>query len=66
MAIRGAANVYLVLAGNFFAVNHSSAYLWLNYPPKAHYRISEADLDNYRTIHATESWGYAYKPAAAD
>lgn len=33
-----------------------------NHPPQAHYRISEADLDDYRSAHATRAWGYPYKP----
>jgi hypothetical protein len=31
-------------------------------PPKAHYRISETDLSEYRTSHAPKAWGYPYKP----
>jgi hypothetical protein len=31
-------------------------------PPKAHYRISETDLNEYRTSHAPKAWGYPYKP----
>lgn len=33
-----------------------------NHPPRAHYCISEADLDDYRSSHATKAWGYPYKP----
>jgi hypothetical protein len=33
-----------------------------NHPPQAHYRISETDLDDYRSSHATKVWGYPYKP----
>ncbi len=31
-------------------------------PPHAHYRISESDLDDYRTAHAPSPRGYPYKP----
>jgi hypothetical protein len=31
-------------------------------PPRAHYRISETDLDDYRSSHAPKVWGYPYKP----
>jgi hypothetical protein len=62
MAIKSAANVFLVLVGNFSAESYRLAYLWPNYPPQAHYRISEADLDDYRTAHAPKAWGYPYKP----
>jgi hypothetical protein len=33
-----------------------------NHPPQAHYRISEADLDDYRSTHTPKVWGYPYKP----
>jgi len=33
-----------------------------NHPPQTHYRISEADLDDYRSSHAPKAWGYASKP----
>jgi hypothetical protein len=33
-------------------------------PPQAHYRISEADLDDYRSSHAPKPSGYPYKPKA--
>jgi len=33
-----------------------------NHPPQAHYRISETDLDHYRSSHAPKAWGYPYKP----
>jgi len=62
MAIRSAANVFLVLVGNFSAEGYRLAYLWPDYLTKAHYRINEADLDDYRTAHASKSWGYSYKP----
>src|ERR1700676_5194500 len=33
-----------------------------NHPPKAHYHISETDLDDYRSSHSSKAWGYPYKP----
>jgi len=33
-----------------------------NHPPDSHYRISETDLDDYRSSHATKAWGYPFKP----
>jgi hypothetical protein len=33
-----------------------------NHPPQAHYRISETDLDDYRSSHEPRVWGYPYKP----
>lgn len=33
-----------------------------NHPPQAQYRISETDLDDYRSSHATKAWAYPYKP----
>jgi hypothetical protein len=33
-----------------------------NHPPKAHYRISETDLDDYRSSHTPSSRSYPYKP----
>jgi hypothetical protein len=33
-----------------------------NHPPRSHYRISETDLDDYRSSHAPKAWGYPYKP----
>jgi hypothetical protein len=41
---------------------HHELAVFGNHPPKAHYRISEADLDDYRTAHAPKAWGYPYKP----
>jgi hypothetical protein len=41
---------------------HRELAVFGNHPPKARYRISEADLDDYRTAHASKSWGYPYKP----
>ena len=36
-----------------------------NHPPQAHYRISETDLDDYRSTHAPKVSGYPYKPKVA-
>ena len=36
-----------------------------NHPPQAHYRISETDLDDYRSTHAPRVSGYPYKPKVA-
>lgn len=36
-----------------------------NHPPQAHYNISEADLDDYRTAHPPRVSGYPYKPKAS-
>jgi len=33
-----------------------------NHPPQAHYRISETDLNDYRTSHAPKPSGYLHKP----
>ena len=33
-----------------------------NHPPQAHYRISDADLDDYRSAHPARATGYPYKP----
>jgi len=33
-----------------------------DHPPQAHYRISETDLDDYRSSHAPSTRGYPYKP----
>jgi hypothetical protein len=33
-----------------------------NRPPQAQYRISETDLDDYRSSHSPKAWGYPYKP----
>jgi hypothetical protein len=33
-----------------------------NHPPQSHYRISETDLDDYRTAHAPKPSGYFQKP----
>jgi hypothetical protein len=33
-----------------------------NHPPRAHYSISETDLDDYRNSHAPKAAGYPYKP----
>ena len=41
---------------------HRELAVFGNHPPRAHYRISETDLDDYRTAHAPKGWGYPYKP----
>ena len=41
---------------------HRELAVFGNHPPQAHYRISETDLDDYRSAHATKAWGYPYKP----
>jgi hypothetical protein len=41
---------------------HRELAVFGNHPPRAHYRISETDLDEYRSSHATKAWGYPYKP----
>ena len=41
---------------------HRELAVFGNHPPQAHYRISETDLDDYRTAHAPKPWGYPYKP----
>jgi hypothetical protein len=33
-----------------------------DHPPKAHYHISETDLEDYRSCHAPRARGYPYKP----
>jgi len=35
-----------------------------NHPPQSHYRISETNLDDYRTAHAPKVSGYSHKPKA--
>jgi len=35
-----------------------------DHPPQAHYRISEKDLDDYRSAHARRAAGYPYKAKA--
>jgi len=44
---------------------HRELAVFGNHPPQAHYRISETDLDEYRSSHATKVWGYPYKPKAS-
>jgi hypothetical protein len=44
---------------------HRELAVFGNHPPQAHYRISETDLDDYRTAHAPKAWGYPYKPRAS-
>lgn len=41
---------------------HRELAVFGNHPPQAHYRISETDLDAYRTAHEPRAWGYPYKP----
>jgi len=41
---------------------HHELAVFGNHPPRSHYRISETDLDAYRTSHAPKPWGYPYKP----
>jgi hypothetical protein len=41
---------------------HRELAVFGNHPPEAHYRISDSDLDDYRTAHAPKATGYAYKP----
>jgi hypothetical protein len=41
---------------------HRELAVFGNHPPKAHYRISETDLDDYRSSHASKAAGYPYKP----
>jgi hypothetical protein len=40
---------------------HRELAVFGNCPPKAHYHISETDLDEYHTAHAPKVWGYPYK-----
>ena len=35
-----------------------------NHPLQAHYRISETDLEDYRSSHEKKAEGYLYKPKA--
>jgi len=41
---------------------HRELAVFGNHPPQAHYRISETDLDDYRTAHAPKPSGYPHKP----
>jgi hypothetical protein len=41
---------------------HQELAVFGDHPPQAHYRISETDLDNYRSSHAPRAGGYPYKP----
>jgi hypothetical protein len=41
---------------------HRELAVFGNHPPRTHFRISETDLDEYRTAHAPKPWGYPYKP----
>ena len=41
---------------------HRELAVFGDHPPQAHYHISEADLDDYRSGHAPKARGYPYKP----
>jgi hypothetical protein len=41
---------------------HRELAVFGNQPPRAHYRISETDMDEYRSSHAPKAWAYPYKP----
>jgi len=41
---------------------HRELAVFGDHPPKAHYRISETDLDDYRISHAPKAAGFPYKP----
>ncbi|HMD09266.1 MAG TPA: hypothetical protein VKH63_17165 [Candidatus Acidoferrum sp.] len=41
---------------------HRELAVFGNRPPKAHYRISETELDEYHAAHTPKAWGYPYKP----
>jgi hypothetical protein len=41
---------------------HRELAVFEEHPPQAHYRISEADLDDYRSSHTPSPRGYPYKP----
>jgi len=43
---------------------HRELAVFGNHPPEAHYRISDTDLDDYRSSHAPKPSGYPYKPKA--
>jgi hypothetical protein len=43
---------------------HRELAVFGNHPPKAHFRISETDLDDYRSSHVPKAAGYPYKPKA--
>jgi hypothetical protein len=44
---------------------HHELAVFGNRPPQAHYRISETDLDDYRSAHAPRVSGYPYRPKVA-
>jgi hypothetical protein len=44
---------------------HRELAVFENHPPNAHYRISETDLDDYRSSHTPSPRGYPYKPKAS-
>jgi hypothetical protein len=41
---------------------HRELAVFGDHPPQATYRISETDLDDYRSSHAPSTRGYPYKP----
>jgi hypothetical protein len=43
---------------------HRELAVFGNHPPQAHYRISETDLEDYRSSHAPKVSAYPYKPKA--
>ena len=43
---------------------HRELAVFGDHPPQATYRISETDLDDYRSSHAPSTRGYPYKPKA--
>lgn len=44
---------------------HRELTAFANHPPESQYRISEIDLDDYRSAHAPKAHGYPYKPKPA-
>ena len=36
---------------------HRELAVFGNHPPRSHYRICEADLDDYRSSHTPKAWG---------
>ncbi|MGB9463657.1 MAG: hypothetical protein WBR10_00955 [Candidatus Acidiferrum sp.] len=43
---------------------HRELAVFGNHPPQAHYRISETELEDYRSAHAPKVSGYPYRPKA--
>jgi hypothetical protein len=41
---------------------HRELVTFSNHPPESQYRISEIDLDDYRSAHAPKAPGYPYRP----